>query len=90
MAVHEKVKDGKKIGYAVQVSAYHPTTKKRHFRRGNAKNKWEAQELERNLLQELKASFSQRQIPSWSELLKSYEEQILANKAQGKFTVLKR
>jgi integrase len=81
MAIHEKVKDGKKIGYAVQVSAYHPITKKRHFRRGQAKNKWEAQELERTLLQELKDSFSKRQIPSWLELLKSYEEQILANKA---------
>jgi hypothetical protein len=55
MAIREKVKNGKKIGYAVQVSTYNPTTKKRHFRRGQANNKWEAQELERTLLQELKA-----------------------------------
>jgi hypothetical protein len=81
MAIHEKVKDGKKIGYAVQVSTYHPITKKRHFRRGQAKNKWEAQELERTLLQELKDSFSKRQIPSWLELLKSYEERCLVDKA---------
>jgi integrase len=81
MAIHEKVKSGNKFRFAVQVSAYHPVTKKRHFRRGQARHKWEAQELERTLLQKLKESFSQKQIPSWKELLKSYEEQILANKA---------
>lgn len=81
MVIKKKYKDGQLIGYATQVSAYHPITKERHFKRVRAKTKHALQEAASIKLLELKQSFTKAKIPSWLELLKSYEEQILANKA---------
>jgi integrase len=67
--------------YDVQVSVNHPTTGKRHFKRGRAKTKFEAQELVFTLRQELKHEISGRKAPEWSELVKAYETQCLVNKA---------
>lgn len=81
MAIREITKDGKKVGYDVQVSANHPITKKRHFLRRRAKNKWQATELETALRQELKEKLSGIQLPTWGELVKAYEHNCLINKA---------
>jgi integrase len=81
MAINEIVKDGKKIGYDVQVSARHPITNKRHFLRRRVASKWQANELESSLLRELKTSFTERQIPTWGELLSAYQQHCLVNKA---------
>jgi len=67
--------------YDVQVSVNNPTTGKRHFKRGRAKTKHEAQEMIFTLRQELLAEISGKKIPEWSELLKAYETQCLVNKA---------
>jgi hypothetical protein len=49
--------------YDVQVSVNHPTSGKRHFKRGRAKTKFEAQEMVFNLRQELLAEISGQKIP---------------------------
>lgn len=81
MAVKEIIKGGKKIGYDVQVSARHPITKKRHFLRRRAENKWQANQLEVELHKELKAQLAGAQVPTWGELLAAYEYNCLTNKA---------
>jgi pseudouridine-5'-phosphate glycosidase len=81
MAIRELTKDGKKVGYDVQVSLRHPFTKKRHFLRRRAANKWEATQLEITLRQELEKQLSGNPIPTWSALVGAYEEYCLVNKA---------
>ncbi len=81
MAVRELVKDGKKVGYDVQISARHPITKKRHFLRRRAANKWEATELERTLHKELQEQLSGTTVPTWDAFVAAYEQNCLSNKA---------
>jgi integrase len=81
MAMRELTKDGKKVGYDVQVSLRHPKTKKRHFLRRRAANKWEATQLEVTLRQELEKQLSGNPIPTWTDFVASYERYCLVNKA---------
>ena len=75
------ITNGTKNRYDVQVSARHPITKKREFLRRRADNKWSAQQLEKDLYQELKAKQSGIQLPTWGQLAEAYEKQCLINKA---------
>jgi len=77
----KQITDGKNVRYDVQVSARHPITKKREFLRRRAGTKWEAQQLERDLYQELKARQSGIQLPTWGQLVAAYEAQCLIDKA---------
>ena len=81
MAIREIIKDGKKVGYDVQVSARHPLTKKRHFLRRRAANKWEATDLERTLLQEIQEQLNGIKSPTWDSFIAAYEHNCLSNKA---------
>lgn len=81
MAIREIKKDGKKIGYDVQVSKRHPITRKKKFLRGKAINKWEATNLEDRLKQELRDYFTGNQVPSWAQFVTDYKEYCLVNKA---------
>lgn len=81
MAIREIKVNGKTVKYDVQVSSRHPVTQKREFRRGTAKTKWSAQQLEKDLHQELKARQEGIQVPYWSQLVAAYESQCLVNKA---------
>ncbi|MGI6525349.1 MAG: tyrosine-type recombinase/integrase [Bdellovibrionota bacterium] len=81
MAIRAIKKDGKTVGYDVQVSARHPLTKDRKFLRRRAKNKWEASQLETALKQELHDKINGIEMPTWSELVAAYEAHCLINKA---------
>lgn len=81
MAIREIVKDGKKIGYDIQVSLRHPTTRKKKFLRAKARTKWEAEAIELRLKQQLRDQLSGNQIPLWNEFIADYEANCLINKA---------
>ncbi len=81
MDAYELTKDGKKVGYDVQVSARHPITNKRHFLRRRAENKWQATDLERTLRQELEAQLNGNTFPTWDSFVAAYEQNCLCNKA---------
>lgn len=81
MAIRELIKDGKKIGYDVQVAIRDPRTGKRHFLRRRAATKWDAKELESSLIQQLKAQLSGQKVPTWEELLAAYQRNCLVDKA---------
>ena len=55
MSIKEIVKNGKRVGYDVQVSARHPITREKKYLRRVAPNKWEANQLEVKLKNELQA-----------------------------------
>lgn len=80
MAIRELIKQGIKV-YDVQVALRHPRTGKRHFLRRRATTKWHAKELESDLYQQLKAELSGNKMPTWEELLASYEKACLVDKA---------
>lgn len=79
--IREKKKNGKKIGYDVQVSARHPVTRERKFLRRTVESKWDAQKVEQELKNELQAQFNGTKIPSFLELVAQYEREALARKA---------
>jgi integrase len=79
--IREIIKDGKRVGFDVQVSAKHPKTGVRKFLRRRAATKWEANELEFKLRQELEAKINGNHIPTFGELLSAYEKNCLVNKA---------
>jgi len=79
--IREIIKDGKRVGFDVQVSAKHPKTGARKFLRRRAATKWEANELEFKLRQELAAKLHGTHIPTFDELLSAYEKNCLINKA---------
>ncbi|MBL7661887.1 site-specific integrase [bacterium] len=81
MSIKEIVKNGKKVGYDVQVSARHPITKEKKYLRRVAPNKWEANQLEQKLKNELQAILNGTQTPSWTELVSEYVQQKLNKKA---------
>lgn len=79
--IREILKDGKRVGFDVQVSVKHPTTGQRRFLRRRAQTKWEAKELEFNLRQELEARLTGKRIPTFAELLVGYQKSCLIDKA---------
>lgn len=79
--IREIIKNGKRVGFDVQVSAKHPKTGARKFLRRRAATKWEANELEFKLRQELDAKLNGIEIPTFGELLSKYEKNSLVNKA---------
>jgi integrase len=79
--IREIKRNGKKVGFDVQVSAKHPKTGRRQFLRRRAATKWEANELEFNLRKELESKINGTQIPTLKELLSAYESNCLINKA---------
>lgn len=79
--IREIKKDGKKIGYDVQVSARHPVTRERKFLRRTVETKWDAQKVETELKVELQSLFNGTKIPSFIELVAQYEREQLAKKA---------
>jgi integrase len=79
--IREILKDGKRVGFDVQVSAKHPTTAKRKFLRRRASTKWEAKQLELSLRNELEAILHNKQIPTFDQLLADYEKNCLVDKA---------
>lgn len=81
MAIREIVRDGKKTGYDVQVSVRHPETRKKQFLRRRVATKWEANEVERKLKQELVDKLNGNKIPSWEQFVPAYEHNCLVNKA---------
>ena len=81
MAIREIVKDGKKIGYDIQVSLRHPTTRKKRFLRAKARTKWEAEAVELRLKQQLRDQLSGNKIPLWNEFVSDYDANCLVNKA---------
>jgi integrase len=82
MAIREIVKNGKRVGYDVQVSARHPITKeKKYLRRSAPPHKWEASQLEEKLKQELQEIINGTRTPSWIELVNEYLHEELATKA---------
>lgn len=83
MAIREIVRDGRKIGYDVQVSQRHPITRKKKFLRGKARTKWEAEALQAKLKKQLQDIIDGNVMPSWAALVSSYELNCLINKAES-------
>ena len=81
MAIRALYRNKIKVGYDVQVSIRHPTTRKKHFLRRRARTKWEAETLSAQLKQELRDQVNGRKIPRWEDFLISYERDCLVNKA---------
>lgn len=74
-------KDGKNIAYDVQVSARHPKTGKRHFLRRRVATRWAANAALLDLRKELEAKLNGTKIPTFSEVVTSYQNNCLVNKA---------
>jgi integrase len=81
MSIREIVKNGKKVGYDVQVSARHPITREKKYLRRVAPNKWEANLLEQALKNELSEILNGSKVPSWTELVQEYLDGSLQYKA---------
>jgi integrase len=79
--IREIIKNGKRVKFDVQVSAKDPRTGEKKYRRGSATTKWAANQLERDLRQQLHAALNGQQIPTFEQLLADYERQCLIDKA---------
>lgn len=60
---------------------YHPTTRKKLQRRCRVRTKFEAQQAELRLRQEILDEIQGNKIPTWSEFITRYEHDCLINKA---------
>lgn len=79
--IREIERNGKKVGYDVQVAIRHPKTRKRKFLRGKARTKHDAQQLEAELRIKLQKIIDGNVMPIWDDFVVEYERNCLANKA---------